>query len=134
MNDKQRFTFTKAERVTGDTRVEALFTKGGSFMAYPFRVVFLENNLYSSHPISVLISIPKRRIRHAVKRNRIRRLTIEAYRLNKHLFDISALPKGKGVDAAFVYVKDEVCDYSTAERGVRKALLTLNNKLANMKE
>ena len=136
MDDEQRFTFTKEERVTGDRRIETLFARGRSFMAYPFKVVFLENecSFPVSFPISVLITVPKRRIRSAVKRNRLKRLTREAYRLNKHRMEGPMSQIDRHVDIAFVYVKDDVPDYSLVEKGIRKALLTLNEQLGSGKE
>jgi|LSQX01.1.fsa_nt_gb ribonuclease P protein component len=134
MNDGQRFTFTKEERVTGEKRIDALFSRGASFVAYPFRVVFLESErTFPVLPLSVLISIPKKRIRSAAKRNRIKRLIREAYRLNKHLFDPKLLPPGSRLDLAFVYVRDQGADYELIEKGVRKALISLEIHL-NTKE
>ena len=131
MDDEQRFTFTKEERVTGDRRIETLFARGRSFMAYPFKVVFLENecSFPVSFPISVLITVPKKRIRSAVKRNRMKRLIREAYRLNRHFFDRSLLRENVRLDIAFVYVKDDNADYPMVEKGVRKALLALGRQL-----
>lgn len=134
MNDQQRFTFTKEERVTGNRRIEDLFTRGQAFMAYPFRVVFVENNRSGVSAISVLISVPKKRIRSAVKRNKIKRLTREAFRLNKHLFNPAWLRADKQVDVAFIYVKDEVADYAFLEKGIRKALQGLNLQQENGKD
>jgi len=100
-------------------------------MAYPFKVVFLENecSFPVSFPISVLITVPKRRIRSAVKRNRLKRLTREAYRLNKHLFDRSLLRENVRLDIAFIYVKDDNADNAMVEKGVQKALLALGRQL-----
>lgn len=134
MNDEQRFTFAKAERVTGDKRIEALFARGCPFMAYPFRVVYLEKEGYISCPVSVLITVPKKRIKSAARRNRVKRLAREAYRLNKHLFNRSLLPENGGMDIAFIYVRDETADYATVEKGVQKALLALNRQLINERE
>ena len=134
MDDQQRFTFTKKERVTGDRRIEALFTRGRSFMAYPFRVVFLEYDQPFPVPVSIVVSIPKKRIRSAVKRNRVKRQVREAYRLNKHRMEGPMSQIDRHVDIAFVYVKDEVPDYSLVEKGIRKALLTLNEQLGSGKE
>ena len=131
MDNGQCFTFTKEERVTGDRRIEALFARGSSFMAYPFRVVFLEQECSLSVPVSILISIPKKRIRSAVRRNRMKRITREAYRLNKHLLGSLKLPKSSRLDVAFIYVKDEVSDYTTVEKGMRKAMRTLDSQLDN---
>src|SRR5690554_956594 len=136
MDDEQRFTFTKEERVTGDRRIETLFARGRSFMAYPFKVVFLENecSFPVSFPISVLITVPKKRIRSAVKRNRMKRLIREAYRLNRHFFDRSLLRENVRLDIAFVYVKDDNADYLMVEKGVRKALLVLSHQLEKRSE
>lgn len=125
MNEGECFRFLKEERVTGEKRIETLFTQGRSFMAYPFRVVFLETTQPHSLPLSVLISIPKKRLKSAVHRNRMKRLTREAYRLNKHLIiDLLHLKKVH-IDAAFIYVKDELSDFAMVEKGVQKALREL---------
>ena len=136
MDDERRFTFTKEERVTGDRRIETLFARGRSFMAYPFKVIFLENecSFPVSFPVSVLITVPKRRIRSAVKRSRLKRLTREAYRLNRHLFDSSLLRENVRLDIAFVYVKDDNANYPMVEKGVQKALLALGCQLDNKRE
>lgn len=134
MDDQQRFTFKKEERITGDQRVENLFTGGRSLMAYPFRVVYKENEQSLPVGISVLITIPKKRIRSAVQRNRLKRLTREAFRLNKHLFDRSLLQEDILLDVAFIYVKDDVADFEMVEKGIRKALLALRQQFESGKE
>jgi len=102
-------------------------------MAYPFRVVFLETVHPHASPLSVLISIPKKRLRSAVHRNRMKRLTREAYRLNKHLFDGGLSGEGVHIDAAFIYVKDALSDFAEVEKGMRKALSTLKVQIGGEK-
>lgn len=128
MKEEERFRFTKEERVTGERRIENLFTRGCSFMAYPFRVVFLETEDTQTAPLSVLISIPKKRLKAAVGRNRMKRLFREAYRLNKHLFISTTRPRSVHMEVAFIYVKDELSDYATVEKGVLKAMRELNQQ------
>jgi ribonuclease P protein component, eubacterial len=130
MNEGECFRFTKEERVTGEKRIETLFTQGCSFMAYPFRVVFLE----TERPLSMLVSIPKKRIKSAVRRNRMKRLAREAFRLNKHLFDETLLPENGHIDVAFIYVKDELSDYATVEKAMKKAMRELTKQLSAGKE
>lgn len=134
MNDEKRFTFTKEERVTGKRRIETLFAQGNSFMAYPFRVIYLERVLYPLTLASILITVPKKRVRSAVQRNRVKRLAREAYRLNKHILNPIALREDKGIDIAFVYVKEGIADFTIVEKGVRKALNTLVGQLDNGNE
>lgn len=130
----ERFRFTKKERVTGEKRIEALFTKGRSFMSYPFRIVYLETAQYGSMPLSILISIPKKRVKSAVDRNRMKRLGREAYRLNKHLFLPNGLAENEHLDVAFIYVADKLSDYATVEKGIRKAIKELNHRIEEKKQ
>lgn len=129
MNEGECCKFRKEERISVEKRVETLFSQGDSYMAYPFRVVFLETAQHQTAPLSVLISIPKKRLRSAVDRNRMKRLTREAYRLNKHLLDGIFLGREAHIDLAFIYVKDTLSDFTTVEKGVRKALNTLKVKI-----
>lgn len=129
MNEGKCFNFQKEERVTGKKRIEFLFAHGHSMMAFPFRVVYLETAHPFTVPISILISIPKKRLRSAVSRNRMKRLAREAYRLNKHLFDEIQTCEGTHTDIAFIYVKDEVSDFVTVEKSVRKALIALKKQI-----
>lgn len=129
MKEGQRYTLGKEERVTGEKRIEKLFTDGQSFIAYPLRVVFIVYECEKRYPISILISIPKKRLRLAVERNRMKRLIREAYRLNKHLFDGECLQEGQALDMAFIYVKNEMAEYAAIEKGVKKALREVSLQL-----
>ncbi len=134
MNDEKRFTFTKEERVTGKRRIETLFVQGNSFMAYPFRVIYLERPREALATASILVSVPKKRVRLAVQRNRVKRLAREAYRMNKHLLNPLVLREDRGIDLAFIYVIEGMTDYTTVEKGMRKALNTLVAQLDKGKE
>jgi ribonuclease P protein component len=118
---EEKFTFTKAERITGEKRVDAIFASGKSFISYPLRVVYLQHEQSPIHSCSILITVPKKRIKKAVHRNRIKRLIRESYRLNKEL--VNDIEFGEqSLDIAFVYVKDTVSDYKELQKGVKKAL------------
>lgn len=134
MNNEQRFTFKKEERVTGEKRVETLFENGCSFIAYPLRVVFLQTDALARFPLSVIVSIPKKRIKLAVNRNRMKRLVREAYRLNKHLFYNADIPQNYHLDVAFIYVKDELSDYGTIEKAMKKAMSELTKHALGKEE
>ena len=81
-------TFRKKERIVSNLLIETLFEKGNSqsLAAYPLRAVFLKKERQQGHaPVQILISVPKKRFKHAVDRNRVKRQIREAYRLHKQL-------------------------------------------------
>lgn len=118
---EEKFTFTKAERVTGAKRVDAIFASGKSFISYPLRVVYLQHEQSPIASCSILVTVPKKRIKKAVHRNRVKRLIRESYRLNKALVEDIDLDN-QSLDIAFVYVKDTVANYKEIHKGMQKAL------------
>ncbi len=54
--------------------------------------------------------------------------------MNKHLLNPLPLREDRGIDVAFIYVKEGTTDYATVEKGMRKALVTLVAQLNNGKE
>lgn len=129
MNKGERFTFTKEERVTGEKRIEFLFTNGRSFISYPLRVIFVERTSQAcSCNVSVFISVPKKRLKLAVKRNQTKRLMREAYRLNKYLLEPLFATDNRCMDIAFVYVKNEVSEYGEMEKAIKKALREISTQ------
>lgn len=120
-NKEENYTFTKAERVTGAKRIDAIFASGRSFISYPLRVVFAQHEQSPTPSCSILVTVPKKRIKKAVHRNRIKRLIREAYRLNKGLVNDIELNE-QSLDIAFVYIKDESSNYKEIDKAMKKAL------------
>ena len=125
---QQGNTFSKAERISAQREIDLLFSEGASFIAYPLRVIHLQKQPFSGVPCSVLISVPKKRLKHAVDRNRIKRLVRESYRLNKRSFIDFIQTQTIGFLIAFVYVGNGVASYSEIETAVQKALRILTKK------
>ncbi len=100
-----------------------------SFSIYPLRVVSITIEKNENAPASILISVPKKRFKRAVKRNRIKRQIREAYRKNKYiLFDV--LEKHEYSAAiAFIYVSSEEFSSSEIEEKIKIALARIGEKL-----
>ncbi|TJZ50814.1 ribonuclease P protein component [Sphingobacterium olei] len=77
-------SFKKEERLCSKRLIDSLFHSGSSFVVYPFRVVFLKSELPLASLVQIILSVPKRRFKHAVSRNRIKRKMRECYRLQKN--------------------------------------------------
>ena len=79
-----RFTFKKEEKLKSQKLIEQLFDKGNSLSEFPLRIVYLKLEHSSNYPIQAGFSVPKRKFKKAVDRNRIKRLLRESYRQHKH--------------------------------------------------
>ena len=64
----RRYTLSKEERLSWKRYIDLLFAKGQSFVAFPLRVVYLAVEEETLAPVSILVSVPKKKFRRAVKR------------------------------------------------------------------
>ena len=71
----------------------------------------------------ILFSTPKKFLKRANKRNKVRRRMREAYRLNKEL--LLSGEKKRMMQIALIYSSKEVIDYKTIENATKKILETL---------
>lgn len=78
-----RATFRKHERLTGRDLIADVLKNGRSTNAAPLRITGRVRPLDTVAPAQVAFAIPKRHVRHATDRNRIRRVLREAWRLDK---------------------------------------------------
>lgn len=98
-----RSTLKKRERLSSKGAVEALLKSGRYGVSGVLRFVYRRDN---GLPYSrMMVSVPKKLFRRAVKRNLLKRRIREAYRLNKAL----VLPgDAGGTDILFIYRSKEI--------------------------
>ena len=125
MKSLQTYRLHKEERLNSRILIEKLFTGGSkSLPAFPLRVVYMIVEGEHLPPVSLLISVPKKRFKRAVKRNLLKRRIRESYRLQKDV-----LPDGKGADILFIYNSKEVTDSRTVSAAVRQILTDIGNEI-----
>jgi len=103
LHNIKRNTFRKPEKICNQNQIDALFKDGKSLKAGLFRLIFTETELIKKPVVQVLIAVPKKKLRRAVDRNRMKRLIREAYRMNKHKINELYARLGKHCDLAFVF-------------------------------
>ena len=125
-----RQTFSKKERLCAKKDITLLLNKGRYFSVDGiFRVCLLErknegetagqteNPPQSSNPSAakarLLISVPKRHFKRAVRRNLLKRRIREAYRRNK--------PESS-VDMMVIYLPAEILEYAQIEAAMRNVV------------
>ncbi len=124
-----RLRLYKSEKLCSVTAINTLFDRHAAnftHAAFPIRVFWKVNSERTTGaPLQFLISVPKKRLKHAVDRVTMRRRCREAYRLNRHLLPAS----GAAADIAFVYVGAGLTDYCHTERAMKKILTRIAERL-----
>jgi ribonuclease P protein component len=150
---RQRYTWTKAEKLKSRKRIEWVFKEGKSLSVFPFKAFYLlvlppaappsaipvvpgcpphaaaspspapssaHTPLVPAHgpfpaPLQAGFGAGSRHFKKAVDRNRIKRLSREAYRVQKQpLIDVLA-EKGRSMALFFVYTGKELPDHDTVK-------------------
>ncbi len=125
-------TFKKTERLNSKLLIEMLFADGKSFFIYPFRVKYIICKKDDGLPVQILISVPKKIHKSAVDRNRIKRLTREAYRKNKYiLYDNYKVKDNEQLLLSIIYSGKTIASYSDIER---KLILILHSLIKKNEE
>lgn len=131
-----RFTLRKDEKLRHKTLVDGAFESGTTIYEYPLRLTYrildkdaLDGSFRNGVPqgigeLQMLITVPKKKLRHAVDRVRMRRLIREAYRLNRlELKEEVRLEESvRTISMAFIYMHGEKTDYDLIERKMKKLL------------
>lgn len=130
------FSLPQAERINSKKQIDRLFRGGGSkaMTVAPLRVVYMtgERGENDREPqAQMMVSVPKRYFKRAVKRNRIKRMVREAYRLNKHILD-NALANNteRNVAMCFIWTADRLLDTARVEERMVGLLTRMAEKIA----
>lgn len=108
----------KSERLCGLKAVGELFQTGKSASAGCLRCKYLSRE-GDGMPSRIVVSVPKRSFKRAVKRNLLKRRIRESYRRQKALL-------GPGVDILFIYTAAEVLPYEVIYADMATLLHTVS--------
>jgi ribonuclease P protein component len=118
------YSFPRGERLSSRKAIDRLFQEGKVIKAYPMNVFHMPVE-GQQMPLAALMAAPKRRLRHATDRNRVKRLMREAYRLNRHALREVCADAGVQVALAFVHIGKADPDHEVVTQSMRTALARL---------
>ena len=122
MDGEKLHSFPKSEKLCGKLRIASLMDGGRWSSTAHLRFCWKQVS-ESKEPNRLVISVPKRHFKRAVKRNLLKRRIREAYRLNKSLLPPSS------VDILFVWSSAELCDFRTIEAEMIQSLQRIAAKI-----
>lgn len=136
-----KYSLPQSERINSKKQIDRLFRGGGSkaMTASPLRVVYMADSRQTDSQPSdghqpmaqMMVSVPKRYFKRAVKRNYVKRQVREAYRLNKHILVNHLTQKAdKTVSLCFIWTSDRLLPTAEVMKRMANLLTRLVEKLS----
>jgi ribonuclease P protein component len=129
----KQFTLAKQERLKSRKLIEQLFDEGKNFTVNPFRIYYLLLPLPTTHlsfTIQFGAGVSTKNFKRAVDRNRIKRITREAYRLQKLPLQEKLKEKKIRLNVFFIYTGKELPSYKEVYDTINLSLTRLD-KIVN---
>ena len=140
--EKHEDRFSKRERLCSKKLIDTLFGPGRShaMTAFPLKVVYrLVDNVTETTAsagavtetnVQVLISVPKKHFKRAVKRNRVKRQVREAYRKHKSYVTLRVKElTDKQLLIAFIWLSNELTDSVIVDQRVYNLLQRIGERI-----
>lgn len=102
--------------------------EGKSIFLFPFKLIWHPFPL-DNYPAQIAISVPKKYHKRAVARNRIKRRTKEAYRLQKETLYHALEKKEQQLIILLIYVSHDLLTYEEIEKKLNEIIKRLIKEL-----
>ena len=119
MNPETPNTLPKRERLCGRTTIGSLLAGGKHGSVPGLRFLYMTG---TGQPVNrIMVSVPKKMFKRAVKRNLFKRRIRESWRRQKHMLQLEG-----GTDILFIYPTKEIQTYEQIYASVGLAIEKIN--------
>lgn len=125
----EMFENKRKNHLKSEIIISQLFSKGKVITKGSLRLVYLEILPKRNNELKFLISVPKKRFKLAVSRNRIRRMISEAYRLNSIPLRNNLKQMDKQYAIAIIYIGKKEIQFDSIEHHLQTVLNELATKI-----
>ena len=129
---RKQFTLGKNERLKSRKQIEHLFNSGKKITVNPFRIFFLIKEQQKENDTKINLSfgvgVSSKNFKKAVDRNRVKRLTREAWRVQKNELKEKLQASSRQLNVFFIYTAKELPDFKLVKDKVAVALKKLLEK------
>ena len=127
MDTKAPNTLPKKERLCGKTSIGKLLAKGRHGNVPGLRFLYLTDT--GNEDTRIMVSVPKKMFKRAVKRNLLKRRIRESWRRQKHNLVLNG-----GTDILFIYPSKEILSYEEIYSSVGNIIEKINATQIKKKE
>ena len=124
MEGEVRNTLPKSERLCGKTAISKLLAKGKHGSVPGLRYLCLHGT--DAEVNRMMVSVPKKSFKRAVKRNLLKRRIRESWRKQKHMLTVD----GK-LDILFMYAVKDILSYDEIYAAVGQIIENLNSRFGS---
>lgn len=121
------YQFGKTYKLCSEKRITQVYKEGKTIKEIPFILNYLKTEKPIHQPFQVVLVVPKRKFKHAVTRNQIKRYIREALRLHKHILEDALSSTHTELALFLLYVGRKEVTFQDIE----KKIIVLLNRLAH---
>jgi ribonuclease P protein component len=122
----KQFTLGKHERLKSRKSIEQLFNEGKKIVTAPYHVFHILTTSVKEPSLLFGTGVSSKKFKKAVDRNRIKRLTREAYRLQKNTLQEKIKSNNIQMNIFFIYTGKELPLYNEVYKKVGAILKKLD--------
>ncbi len=116
----KQYSLGKSQRLKSRKQIDTLFDNGNKINVFPFRLIY--RKAPGPGEIKAGFTVSSKNFPRAVDRNRIKRLTRQAYRLQKKVLEEEVLKNKQLLHLFFIYTGREIVLYEEIAGKIKQTL------------